>query len=79
LLAPVIGVDLSVLLVGALELFMATEMTAFGVAIAGRIEKMESFQVVMQMLLMPMLFLSRAVFAINGQPASMVCRPGSAP
>jgi len=42
----------------ALELLMAVAMTTFGVFVASRIQKMESFQVVMQMLLMPMLFLS---------------------
>jgi len=38
------------------------------VFVASRIQKMESFQVVMQMLLMPMLFLSGALFPLNGLP-----------
>jgi ABC-2 type transport system permease protein len=70
-LAPLVGIHLTVLLViemMLLELLMAVAMTTFGVAVASRIQKMESFQVVMQMLLMPMLFLSGALFPLNGLP-----------
>jgi len=71
-LAPLVGIHLSVALVVQmvlLELLMAVAMTTFGVFIASRISKMESFQVVMQMLLMPMLFLSGALFPLSGLPA----------
>ena len=70
-LAPLVGIHLTLLLVIqmlALELLMAVAMTTFGVFVASRIQKMESFQVVMQMLLMPMLFLSGALFPLNGLP-----------
>src|SRR5664280_536365 len=70
-LAPLVGVHLTPLLVVeviGLELLMAVAMTTFGVFVASRIQKMESFQVVMQMLLMPMLFLSGALFPLNGLP-----------
>ncbi|MGD0882483.1 MAG: ABC transporter permease [Acidimicrobiales bacterium] len=70
-LAPLVGIHLSPMLVVqmmALELLMAVAMTTFGVFVASRIQKMESFQVVMQMLLMPMLFLSGALFPLNGLP-----------
>ncbi len=70
-LAPLIGVRLTWLLVVeiiGLELLMAITMTAFGVAVATRIQKMEGFQVVMQMLLFPMLFLSGALFPLSGLP-----------
>jgi len=70
-LAPLVGIRLTVVLVVemiALELLMAVAMTTFGVFVASRIQKMESFQVVMQMLLMPMLFLSGALFPLNGLP-----------
>src|ERR1039458_3544029 len=53
-LAPLIGVHLTALLVVeviGLELLMAVAMTTFGVFIASRIQRMEGFQVVMQMLL----------------------------
>ena len=36
--------------------------------VASRIEKMEGFQVVMQLVLFPMLFLSGAMFPLNGLP-----------
>src|ERR1035438_2523288 len=70
-LAPLVGIDLTGVLVIemiALELLMAVAMTTFGVFVASRIQKMESFQVVMQMLLMPMLFLSGALFPLNNLP-----------
>jgi ABC-2 type transport system permease protein len=70
-LAPLVGIHLTGLLVVqmiCLELLMAVAMTTFGVFVASRISKMESFQVVMQMLLMPMLFLSGALFPLNGLP-----------
>ncbi|MGA2835660.1 MAG: ABC transporter permease [Acidimicrobiales bacterium] len=70
-LAPLVGIHLTPVLVVqmmALELLMAVAMTTFGVFVASRIQKMESFQVVMQMLLMPMLFLSGALFPLNGLP-----------
>lgn len=70
-LAPLIGVTLTPLLIVeviGIELLMAVALTAFGVFVASRIEKMESFQVVMQLLLFPMLFLSGALFPLNGLP-----------
>jgi len=70
-LAPLIGVHLTVLVVIAvigLELLMAVGMTTFGVFIASRIQRMEGFQVVMQLLLFPMLFLSGALFPLKGLP-----------
>jgi ABC-2 type transport system permease protein len=70
-LAPLVGVRLTpvlVLQVIALELLMAIALTAFGVFVASRIEKMESFQVVMQLLLFPMIFLSGALFPLNNLP-----------
>jgi len=71
LLAPLIGVHLTLLLVVQvvlLELLMALALTAFGVFVASHITKMESFQVVMQLLLLPMLFLSGAMFPLRGLP-----------
>ena len=71
-LAPLVGIHLTPLLVVqmvCLELLMAVAMTTFGVFVASRISKMESFQVVMQMLMMPMLFLSGALFPLTGLPS----------
>jgi ABC-2 type transport system permease protein len=70
-LAPLVGVRLTALLIVeviGLELMMAVAMTTFGVFVASRVKKIESFQVVMQMLLLPMLFLSGALFPVNGLP-----------
>lgn len=70
-LAPLIGVHLTAALVGqtiGLELLMAVGMTSFGVFVASRIQRIEGFQVVMQLLLFPMLFLSGAMFPLKGLP-----------
>ncbi len=70
-LAPLVGVHLTVILVLeiiGLELLMAIALTAFGVFVATHIERMEGFQVVMQMLLFPMIFLSGALFPLNQLP-----------
>ncbi len=71
-LAPLIGVHLTVLLVIeviVLEALMAFALTTFGVFVASRIQKMEGFQVVMQLVLFPMIFLSGALFPLSGLPA----------
>lgn len=70
-LAPLIGVHLTALVVVeviALELLMAVALTAFGVFMASRIERIEGFQVVMQLVLLPMLFLSGTMFPLHGLP-----------
>jgi ABC-2 type transport system permease protein len=70
-LAPLIGVHLTPLLVLqviGLELLMAVSLTAFGVFVASHIQRMEGFSVVIQLLLFPMLFLSGALFPLNGLP-----------
>lgn len=70
-LAPLIGVRLTPLVVVqviAIELLMSVSLTAFGVFVASRIQRMESFQVVMQLVLFPMLFLSGAMFPLNNLP-----------
>lgn len=70
-LAPLVGVHLTPLVVVQvilIELLMAVSLTAFGVFVASRISKLESFQVVMQLVLFPMLFLSGAMFPLTGLP-----------
>ncbi len=70
-LAPLIGVHLTALLVAEVigcELLMAFALTTFGVFVASRIQRMEGFQVVMQLVLFPMLFLSGALFPLKGLP-----------
>jgi ABC-2 type transport system permease protein len=72
LLAPLVHVPLSVeLVVGilALQLLLAFSITAFGVMIAARIKQMQAFFGVMQMIVMPMFFISGALFPVAGLPA----------
>jgi ABC-2 type transport system permease protein len=69
--APLIGVSLSVGLVLTLMLEMlllAFTMTSLGIVIASRMQSMESFSVVMQFVLMPMFFLSGALFPLRNVP-----------
>jgi ABC-2 type transport system permease protein len=71
-LAPLVDVPYSVpLILGlfALMLLLAFAMTAFGVMIAVRIKQMQSFMGVMQMIVMPMFFISGALFPVAGLPA----------
>ena len=72
LFAGVVGVpyspDLFFLLLGEMAL-LAFALTAFGVLLASRMTQIESFQAVMQFLVMPMFFLSGAMFPAAGLPA----------
>jgi ABC-2 type transport system permease protein len=54
-------------LVGLMVL-TATMLTAFGLFLAARIQEIESFQVVMQLFVLPVFFLSAAVFPIAKLP-----------
>jgi ABC-2 type transport system permease protein len=52
----------------ALMFLLAFALAALGVAIASRMRTMEGFQVVMNFVLMPLLFLSGAFFPLQGLP-----------
>ena len=71
IVGPFVGVSLSALtvieLIGLLFV-LAFALSAFGVALAARMRSMQGFQVVMNFLLMPMFFLSGAMFPVNGLP-----------
>jgi len=74
LFAPLIGASLSVwkvLAVLPLMFLLAASMGSFGILLATRIRSMEAFQVVMQMLMFPMMFLSGVFFPVQGLPAWM--------
>ena len=74
LLAPLIGVSLSLTsILAALPLMflLAATMGSMGVLLATRIRSMEAFNVVMQMLLFPMMFLSGIFSPLEGLPAWM--------
>ena len=70
--APVVGVSFTVAsffeMVGFL-LLLAFSLTAFGIVIASRMQRMESFQMVMALVMQPMLFLSGAIFPLVALPA----------
>jgi ABC-2 type transport system permease protein len=51
-----------------LQLLLAFTITAFGVMVAARITQMQSFMGVMQMVVMPMFFISGALFPASGLP-----------
>jgi ABC-2 type transport system permease protein len=51
-----------------LTLLLAFSITAFGVMAAARVSQMQSFMALMQMVMMPMFFLSGALFPLAGLP-----------
>ena len=70
-LAGLVGVPYAAGLVAevfALQLLLAFAITAFGVMVAARITQMQSFMALMQMAIMPMYFLSGALFPVSGLP-----------
>ncbi len=71
LFAPLIGVPLSawtVLALLPLMFLLAASLGSLGILLASRIRSMEAFQAVMQMLMFPMVFLSGALFPLQGLP-----------
>jgi ABC-2 type transport system permease protein len=73
-LGPVVGVTLSVGLVVQLLLIcflMSVAVTALGVCIAAGMRSMQGFQMVMNFLVMPLYFLSGAMFPISSAPGWM--------
>ncbi len=70
-LAPLVHVPYSVTMileVLALQLLLAFMITAFGVMAAVQISQMQAFMALMQMVVMPLLFLSGALFPLSGLP-----------
>ncbi|MEZ5171003.1 MAG: ABC transporter permease [Acidimicrobiia bacterium] len=71
ILAPFIDVSLDVwqiLGVFGLLLVLSFALVAFGIVLASRMQRMESFQMVMALVVNPMLFLSGALFPLNDLP-----------
>jgi ABC-2 type transport system permease protein len=71
LLAPLVGVPYGlpwILEVFAIQLLLAFTITTFGVMVAARVSQMQSFMALMQMAIMPMFFLSGALFPVTGLP-----------
>ncbi len=73
-LAPFVGVTLApvvILQVIVLTFVLAFGLSAMGVALASFMRSMQGFQVVMNFLMMPMFFLSGALFPLVGLPGWM--------
>jgi ABC-2 type transport system permease protein len=71
-LAGLVGVPYAptlILAVFAIQLVLAFAITAFGVMVAARIKQIQSFMAITQMVMMPMYFLSGAIFPVAGLPA----------
>jgi len=73
-MAPIVGITLSVVVL--IELFVLSfllsfAVTSLGVLIAAKMESMQSFQMVMNFLIMPLYFLSGAMFPMASAPAWM--------
>jgi len=69
--APIVGVSLgfgSFFAMLGLLLLLAFSLTSFGIVIASRMQRMESFQMVMALVMQPMLFLSGAIFPLVALP-----------
>lgn len=74
LLAPFAGVSLSPLIIVELipTLFLvACSMTGLGVLVASRLKSMQGFQMIMNFIMMPMFFISGAMFPLANAPAWM--------
>ncbi|MDO8490704.1 MAG: ABC transporter permease [Dehalococcoidia bacterium] len=70
-LAPLVGVTLTPLVVIellGLTFLVALMVSSMGILISSRIKSMEAFQVVMQMVTFPMMFLSGVFFPVNNVP-----------
>ncbi|MDQ1427338.1 MAG: type transport system permease protein [Acidimicrobiaceae bacterium] len=71
LLGPLVGVPYDLVLIVSLLVLMALcalMLTAIGVVAASRMQQVESFQVVMQLFVLPMFFLAGAIFPLTGVP-----------
>jgi ABC-2 type transport system permease protein len=70
-LAGLVGVPYAPVLIlemFGLQLLVAFSITAFGVMAAARVKQMQSFMALTQMCVMPMFFLSGALFPVSGLP-----------
>lgn len=71
LMAPLVGLKVSVVIIAEALLVMALLafcLTAMGIVVASRMQRIEAFQAVMQFFLMPLFFLSGALFPIANLP-----------
>jgi ABC-2 type transport system permease protein len=70
-MAPLVGITLSVVIIAkllVLAFLMSFAVTSLGIVIASRMASMQSFQMVMNFLIMPIYFLSGAMFPMTSAP-----------
>ncbi|MDT4891465.1 MAG: type transport system permease protein [Pseudonocardiales bacterium] len=70
-LAGLVGVPYTpklIIEIFALQVLLAYTLTAFGVMVAARIKQIQSFMALTQMLIMPLFFVSGAMFPLTGLP-----------
>jgi len=70
-MAGLVGVPYApslVLAVFGLQIVLSFMLTAFGLVVAARVKQMQSFMALTQMLVMPLFFLSEAMFPLTGLP-----------
>jgi ABC-2 type transport system permease protein len=70
-IGPLVGVPFTlelIIAVFALQLLLAFSITAFGVMAAARMSQMQSFMALTQMVILPMFFISGALFPVAGLP-----------
>lgn len=71
LLAPLMGLSLTIPIIAGVLLtcaLLAAALGSLGMAVASRLESMESFQMIMNLMIMPMFFLSGAIFPLHNMP-----------
>jgi ABC-2 type transport system permease protein len=78
LLAPLVGIDLSAARLGALIgvlALMAVAITALGIAVASSVDRIQTLQTVMALLIQPLIFTSGALFPIDELPGwlTVIC------
>ncbi|MEQ6376087.1 ABC transporter permease [Bacillaceae bacterium S4-13-56] len=74
LLVPLIGVEVqwsSIFLLIPVMFLISSALSSLGLLIASTLTSTEGFQFIVQILIMPMIFLSGALFPINNMPAWM--------
>jgi len=74
LMAPIIGIRLSPAMIvemWVLAFLIGVALTSLGIAIAARMASMQGFQMIMNFLVMPLYFLSGAMFPLSSAPGWM--------
>ncbi|MBT3363592.1 MAG: ABC transporter permease [Chloroflexi bacterium] len=70
--APILGISFSIATVFKLlplMFLLAVSLSSLGILLATRIRSMEAFQMIMQLMMMPMIFLSGVFFPLQGLPS----------